>query len=82
MNFRWLLKNVYMSEQERYERMMHVLWEQDRECKRAQLKAEVNRIMAQEGDYAAWFYKPAQAKYVRMLKQEAIVESQARGSFE
>jgi hypothetical protein len=57
------------------------LWEQDREWKRAQLKAEVQRIMAQEGDYAAWYYKPTQAKYARMMRGERIHERETRGSF-
>jgi hypothetical protein len=48
---------------------------------RGQLKAEVKRQMSLEGDYAAWYYKPSQAKYSRMWRQDRIDEKDRKGSF-
>ena len=46
-----------------------------------QLRKEVRRQMALEGDYAAWYYNPTQAKYTRMWKKEREDEQRMAGSF-
>ena len=37
--------------------------------------------MALEGDYAAWYYKPTQAKYARMMRGERLADKEAVGSY-
>ncbi len=48
---------------------------------KTQLKKEVKRLMALEGDYAAWYYNPTQAKYSRIWREERHEDKEKKGTF-
>ena len=57
------------------------IWEDQKDSYRNELRKEVRRQMALEGDYAAWYYNPTQAKYTRMWKKERENKKRMAGSF-
>ena len=69
------------SEQMVYEVMLHGTWDQWRQTHKGLLIKEVKRVIAAEGDYAAWYYSPSNAKYARMAKKALDEKREAIGEF-
>merc|ERR1719391_1361279 len=67
---RFVQKHFHRPEQQWYEMTMHDNWEKWRETHKLRLLAEVKRQMASEGDYAAYYYYPSAAKYMRVYKEK------------
>merc|ERR1711997_9215 len=75
---RWLVKNVWMSEQQEHELQMCIEHQQVMHNRQKQLMAEVRRVITEEGDYAAFGYIPYSAQNIRVMnkvRQEALVKA-------
>ena len=64
-----------------YEVMLHGTWDQWKTSHRGLLIKEVKRVMAADGDYAAWYYAPSNAKYARMMKRDVEENKENPGDF-
>lgn len=57
--------------QEWYEKSAHKAWEDDKVWKQGLLMMEVDRLMAERGDYKAYYYSPINARYFRATRKIA-----------
>ena len=80
-SFRWLTRNYWISEQEKYEVLLHHHWEAYNQVCKRQLIKEVERQMKEEGDYAAWYYIPFDAGKTRMMNHMKEQYYERKGSF-
>merc|ERR1712038_1872379 len=66
---RWMVRNVWKSEQCQYEIKMHEIWAHRIATQRKQLKKGVQELIKRDGDYAAWSYQPASAYRIRYMNK-------------
>ncbi|XP_059082378.1 NADH dehydrogenase [ubiquinone] 1 beta subcomplex subunit 5, mitochondrial-like [Tigriopus californicus] len=76
---RWLVKHVYRSPQEAYEGTLHVVWELEKYNKQHQLEREVQRLIAKEGDYKAYYYIPKDGHTMRAYRNAMEQRSEKGG---
>ena len=69
-NLRFIVRNFQIGEQQAHEMNMHSRWEIWRESAKQRLMKEVKRQMAQEGDYAAYYYHPTATRYARQMRHD------------
>lgn len=66
-----MARYVYASPQEDYEKMCHMLYEEQEKMAVRKLEAEIREKMAERNDFQAYYYRPVTAKYHRVAKQAA-----------
>merc|ERR1711874_64598 len=64
--------------QERYERQLHDVWQEEKTINMKQLRDEVHRQMKLHGNYKGWYYRDDLAHYTRVFRksQESSLECQ------
>jgi len=67
---RWFAKHVYVSEQQRYENMLHYLCEKEEARQMRLIEKKIRKLMSSRGDYKGWYYLPVTGKYHRIVREE------------
>merc|ERR1711862_562865 len=62
---RWITEHLKIGHQELFECHLHNMWETAKVSEMKQLKAEVKRQMALQGDYKGWYHRADMARYAR-----------------
>ncbi|CRK90345.1 CLUMA_CG003985, isoform A [Clunio marinus] len=68
---RFMARHFYASPQQDYEKMLHLLADEQEKMKVRQLEKDIHAKMADRKDYQAYYYRPALAKYHRVAKKAA-----------
>ncbi|KAK7093709.1 NADH dehydrogenase [ubiquinone] 1 beta subcomplex subunit 5, mitochondrial-like [Littorina saxatilis] len=55
---RWFARYIYEYPEKRYERTLHVLWEEGERVKVRKLEKKVRALMHDRQDYKGWYYTP------------------------
>ncbi|XP_076451942.1 NADH dehydrogenase [ubiquinone] 1 beta subcomplex subunit 5, mitochondrial-like [Babylonia areolata] len=55
---RWFARYIYEYPEKRYERTLHVLWEESEKRKIRKLEKQVKVLMHDRQDYKGWYYTP------------------------
>merc|ERR1719415_188423 len=76
---RFIVKHLKVGYQELHEVHLHNMWETGKVVEMKQLKAEVKRQMAIQGDYKGWYHRADIAHYSRQRKQMETEMTEARG---
>merc|ERR1712113_1194159 len=76
---RFITRYFKVGFQECYEVHLHNIWEAAKVSEMRQLKAEVKRQMAIEGDYKGWYHRADIAHYSRQRKEMEKEMTEARG---
>lgn len=76
---RFLARYVYPSPQQEYEKMLHVINEEQEKAALRKLENQVRDKMAERHDYQSYYYRPASAKYARISKENADYLESLRG---
>jgi NADH dehydrogenase (ubiquinone) 1 beta subcomplex subunit 5 len=64
---RWLVRNIFKSQQQQYEMLAASQWEEQKKCNIHNLMREVRRVQKIHQDYKGWFTKENDAAiYLRM----------------
>ena len=69
---RFIVKHFKVGYQELYEVSLHNNWETSKVVEMKQLKAEVKRQMALQGDYKGWYHRSDLAKFAR--QRQAMID--------
>ncbi|XP_043215412.1 NADH dehydrogenase [ubiquinone] 1 beta subcomplex subunit 5, mitochondrial-like [Amphibalanus amphitrite] len=68
---RFLVRNFTRNEQMEYEKKMQYIWETEHKRQLRLIEKRVKKLMAERGDYKAWYYTPHIArKYQRIVRKE------------
>merc|ERR1712038_1518754 len=76
---RFIVKHFKVGYQELHEVHLHNMWETGKVVEMKQLKAEVKRQMAIQGDYKGWYHRDGLAKYARQRKSMMEENTEHRG---
>merc|ERR1711963_140890 len=79
---RWFTRNVYISQQQRHEMLLHEKWEMTNTIRQNQLMAEVKRLMQERGDYIAYDYRPYSAHRVRIMNKVREDHQTIKGTYD
>lgn len=66
-----MARYIYPSPQQDYEKMCHMLYEEQEKMAVRKLEKEIRDKMAERNDFQAYYYRPGIAKYHRVAKQAA-----------
>jgi len=79
---RWMSKNIYNTPQKEYEKMLHIINQENEKRKLRLLENKVSQLMGTRGDYKGWYYIPTGERRVYTARE--VVEDRkmlpARGS--
>ena len=77
---RFITKYLKVGYQETYEVHLHNIWEAAKVSEMKQLKSEVKRQMAIQGDYKGWYHRSDVARFARMRRQMMQDNTSVRGN--
>lgn len=76
---RWMMKHVYDSYQQKYEKHLCNVWEETKKQNMMLLRKEVHRQMKVHQDYKGWYTREHHAEYLRMSMNNNKSNLEARG---
>lgn len=65
--------------QQDYEKYLHHIFEEEEKMRIRILEKKIKAKMAERNDYQAYYYRPVNAKYLRLTKKAAEDLSETRG---
>ncbi|XP_046562518.1 NADH dehydrogenase [ubiquinone] 1 beta subcomplex subunit 5, mitochondrial-like [Haliotis rubra] len=77
---RFLAKHVYESPEQRYERTLHVLHDQNEKRKFKLLDQKVKDLMSSRQDYKGWYYVPMDKSRIDRAKEAAEYDRKLQGT--
>lgn len=66
-----MARYIYASPQQQYEKMCHMVHEEQEKMAIRKLEKEIREKMSTRNDFQAYYYRPGIAKYHRVAKQAA-----------
>lgn len=74
-----MARYIYASPQQEYEKLCHMVWEEQQKVDLRRLEQKIRNKMAERHDTQAYYYRPAIAKYHRVAKEAADYEESLEG---
>ncbi|XP_058463325.1 NADH dehydrogenase [ubiquinone] 1 beta subcomplex subunit 5, mitochondrial [Malaya genurostris] len=76
---RFIARYILPNPQQDYEKILHMLYEENEKREMLELEKQVRNKMAERNDYQSYYYRPAIGKYHRVAKEAADYLESIRG---